>query len=166
MIRHFPTAGRLRYHRASFATHRAHDLYVRAGAPVYAVEPGVVLRRNLVEEGPGGLLVLQRADSGRLYWYSHLREPGRYPAGTRVWAGQLLGRVGRTGNAPGPLLHLQAVGRDGRALDVYDELRAVQVPRWAATHTERGALVVAPWVVQVVAANLLSSAAAWWMLRR
>ena len=159
MIRAFPTCGPVRYHHASFPTHRAFDIFGREGAPVYAVEAGTIFKRNTALDLLGGYLVGLRAESGRLYWMTHLQEPGRYPAGTRVRAGQRIGRLGQTGNAPSPHIHFQAVSPQGRALDVYDELKAVE--RSTATQTAAGGHVGCPTSPLVWAAVLGAGYLAW-----
>ena len=141
MIRAFPVGwSRVRYHRASFPTHRAYDIFGREGAPLYAVEAGVVSRHG--PNAVGGFMVLLRAESGRLYWYTHNREAGRFSSGTAVAAGTRIATLGQTGNAPSPHVHFQAVNAQGVAIDVYDELRAVQFPSWARTYTATGAYVL------------------------
>ena len=141
MIRAFPVGWTVaRFHKASFPTHRAYDIFGREGAPLYAVEAGVVSRHG--PNAVGGHMVLLRAESGRLYSYTHNREAGRFPSGTAVAAGTRIATLGQTGNAPSPHVHFQAVSPQGIALDVYDELRAVQFPSWARTYTATGAFVL------------------------
>lgn len=145
MIRAFPTCGLTRYFSASFfeGDHRAYDIYGAEGAPVYAVESGVITRANQTETDVAGFLVRLRADSGRTYIYSHLAEPG-LPEGRRVRAGQRIGILGQTGNAPSPHIHFQALDGRGFALEVFDELKAVERPRGARTQTEEGDRVACP----------------------
>ncbi|EEP72182.1 peptidase M23B [Micromonospora sp. ATCC 39149] len=93
-------------------THSAYpgtDIFVDCGEPVVAVTDGTILEVSRVDRfdkrgprGPhnGGLSVSLRGDDGVRYYGSHLSAiADGVDAGTRVRAGQQLGRVGRTGNA-------------------------------------------------------------------
>ncbi|WP_434742044.1 M23 family metallopeptidase [Micromonospora sp. SH-82] len=93
-------------------THSAYpgtDLFADCGEPFVAVTDGVVLEVSRVDryekrgpQGPhnGGLSVSLRGDDGVRYYGSHLSVIATgVDEGTRVRAGQQLGRVGRTGNA-------------------------------------------------------------------
>lgn len=116
--------------RSGGRTHRAIDILAPAGTPVVAAAPGVVARRHRSARGGHSLYQLS-ADSTRVFYYAHL---AGYAAaaqpGARVAAGDVLGYVGRTGNARTPHLHF-AVHRvtdparpwDGPALNPYDLLR-------------------------------------------
>ncbi len=87
----------------------ATDIFVLVGSVVVAVTNGVVDEVNLIDtwdkrtnEGAarGGLWVTIIGDDGLRYHTSHLSsvEPDLEP-GTRVIAGQIIGRSGKTGNA-------------------------------------------------------------------
>jgi len=90
--------------------HEAVDLAAPRGTAVSAVAPGRIAR--LPRGGSGGIAIEQLAEDGRLcFYYAHLEG---YAAGLRegqrVAAGEVLGFVGTTGNAPesAPHLHLAA----------------------------------------------------------
>ena len=88
--------------------HDAIDIMAPHGTPVVAAAPGTV-ERLFFSRGGGGITVYVRSDDGQwMYYYAHLQEyaPG-LEEGQRVERGQLLGRVGSTGNASpdGPHLH-------------------------------------------------------------
>ena len=88
--------------------HDAIDIMANAGTPVLAAAPGTVAKLFL-SEGGGGITTYIRSDDGRwMYYYAHLQEyaPG-LAEGQRVKQGQMIGRVGSTGNAnaKGPHLH-------------------------------------------------------------
>ena len=85
------------------------DIFADCGEKIVATTTGVVLEVSLKDkyvkgrpDGPnnGGLSVSIMGDDGVRYYGSHLSkvQPG-IKAGVRVTAGQLLGRLGRTGNA-------------------------------------------------------------------
>jgi peptidoglycan LD-endopeptidase LytH len=90
--------------------HEAVDLAAPRGTPVSAVAAGRIAR--LPSGGSGGIAIEQIAEGAQLcLYYAHLE---RYAAGLQegqhVVAGELLGFVGTTGNAPenAPHLHLAA----------------------------------------------------------
>ena len=88
--------------------HNAIDIMAPAGTPVHAAAPGTV-EKLYFSEGGGGISAYVRSDDKRWsYYYAHLQEyaPG-LTEGQRIERGQLVGRVGSTGNAnpAGPHLH-------------------------------------------------------------
>ncbi|SCE72337.1 Peptidase family M23 [Micromonospora viridifaciens] len=109
-LRHvFPVeAENVAYH----PTHSAYpgtDIFADCGTPVVAVTDGRILEVSRVDRfdkrgplGPynGGLSVSLLGDDGVRYYGSHLSTVAAgIDPGVRVRAGQLLGKVGRTGNA-------------------------------------------------------------------
>lgn len=143
--------------------HGALDIFVpREGAMIYAPVSGVVVaaaggwrggwtrrRGGLWYEGAGmsrrqgnGLILFDPATSG-YFMFSHLQDPVDVRTGDVVRRGQVLGRVGHTGNAsqPGHGRHLHlafkraatACGVEGVlvAEDVYPHLRAARQRREA-----------------------------------
>ncbi|MGW1447766.1 M23 family metallopeptidase [Micromonospora sp. NPDC002411] len=109
-LRHvFPVrAGNVDYH-PTHGAYPATDLFADCGEPFVAVTDGTVLEVSRVDrytkrgpQGPenGGLSVSLLGDDGVRYYGSHLSVvTSGIDAGTRVRAGQQLGKVGRTGNA-------------------------------------------------------------------
>jgi murein DD-endopeptidase MepM/ murein hydrolase activator NlpD len=97
--------------RSSFGAPRAHgphegiDIAAPAGTPVFAVADGVILGNRVTQVG-GNVLWIMGAGR-RLYYYAHLQElaPGMR-MGRYVAAGELIGRVGNTGNAAATIPHL------------------------------------------------------------
>ncbi len=88
--------------------HDAIDIMAPAGTPVVAAAPGMV-EKLFFSRGGGGIAAYVRSDDRRwCYYYAHLQDyaPG-LKEGQRVERGQLIGRVGSTGNASpaGPHLH-------------------------------------------------------------
>jgi murein DD-endopeptidase MepM/ murein hydrolase activator NlpD len=89
-------------------THDAIDIMAAEGTPVVAAAPGKVEKLYL-SVGGGGITAYVRSDDGRWnYYYAHLLSyaPG-LAEGQSIQRGQLIGRVGHTGNAnpAGPHLH-------------------------------------------------------------
>jgi murein DD-endopeptidase MepM/ murein hydrolase activator NlpD len=60
-----------------------------------------------VHRSAGNYLVVDLKGTGVDHMYAHLQERSPLPAGARVRTGQLLGRVGDTGNASGCHLHFE-----------------------------------------------------------
>jgi murein DD-endopeptidase MepM/ murein hydrolase activator NlpD len=89
-----------------FRTYRAHlgiDYGAPVGAPVVAVSSGTVLSAGW--SGGGGNMVRLRHASGYESYYLHLSSfAAGIRAGVHVDQGQLIGRVGATGDATGPHL--------------------------------------------------------------
>jgi murein DD-endopeptidase MepM/ murein hydrolase activator NlpD len=88
--------------------HDAIDIMASEGTPVVAAGDGTV-EKLFYSQGGGGNTIYVRSPDGRwTYYYAHLQSyaPG-LAEGQRVRRGQLLGRVGHTGNASpdGPHLH-------------------------------------------------------------
>lgn len=94
--------------------HEGVDIFATRGTPVIAVADGhIVQARNTPV---GGLVIWQEdAASSLTYYYAHLDEL-LVREGARVRAGDIIGRVGNSGNARGVRPHLHfAVYRPGRA---------------------------------------------------
>jgi murein DD-endopeptidase MepM/ murein hydrolase activator NlpD len=109
-------------------THEAVDILVPRHTPVRAVEDGTIAR--LFDSKAGGHTIYQFDPTERFaYYYAHL---DRYAAGLhdgqRIAAGEVIGYVGTSGNAPAGTPHLHfaifELGPDkrwwkGEALDPY-----------------------------------------------
>jgi peptidoglycan hydrolase-like protein with peptidoglycan-binding domain len=108
--------------------HEGNDILAPPGAPVVAVASGRIERLTRVPQGLGGIHLWLDDAAGTAYYYAHLRRiaPGLVP-GSRVRAGQVIGQVGRTGDARGgPYhLHFEMHPGGGAAVDPYRELRDV-----------------------------------------
>ncbi len=85
--------------------HMAVDLAAAPGTPVYAIDTGRVIKAGWSDIGYGYRVVI---DHGIDYvsLYAHLSEYYVQP-GDIVQKGELIGRVGSTGNSTGPHLHLE-----------------------------------------------------------
>lgn len=95
--------------------HYGIDLPAAAGAPVFAVAPGAVIR--IQRKGPGGLEMLIQHD-GFIGIYSHfgMIAPAFAEGKRIVAAGEKLGVVGRTGLSTGPHLYFEML-LGGRPVD-------------------------------------------------
>lgn len=93
--------------RAAGRRHDAIDIMAAEGAPVIAAADGTV--EKLFNSVRGGITIYERsADRRWIYYYAHLQSyaPG-LREGQRVRRGQIIARVGHTGDASaaGPHLH-------------------------------------------------------------
>ena len=88
--------------------HKGNDLMADEGVPVVAVESGVIVRANPTEQGLGGITLWLKGDSGVAYYYAH-NVQNLVAEGQRVARGEMIARVGRTGNArsTAPHVHFQ-----------------------------------------------------------
>jgi peptidoglycan LD-endopeptidase LytH len=94
--------------RSGGRVHDAIDIMAPRGTPVVASAPGT-LEKLFFSKGGGGITAYVRSSDGRwLYYYAHLDAyaPGLHE-GQAISQGDLIGRVGSTGNASpsGPHLH-------------------------------------------------------------
>ncbi len=94
--------------RAGGRVHDAIDIMAPEGTPVLAATPGTV-EKLFFSNGGGGNTIYVRSEDGKwMYYYAHLSSyaPG-LAEGQHVRQGQVIGRVGHTGNASaeGPHLH-------------------------------------------------------------
>lgn len=96
------------------ADHRAVDVAAPTGTAVTAADRGVVLRAGWNNQGYGRFVIVDH-NIDYITLYAHLSEV-LVEEGEIVAAGQVLGRVGSTGNSTGPHLHFEI--RDfGRRVD-------------------------------------------------
>jgi murein DD-endopeptidase MepM/ murein hydrolase activator NlpD len=91
--------------------HTGEDYASPVGTPAVAVRPGIVRWSNDAGGAYGSWIGIE-ADNGRTYVYCHLSARA-VAVGSKVLAGQRVGRVGATGNVTGPHLHFEdhPVGR-------------------------------------------------------
>lgn len=102
-------------YRPSGGWHKGHDIFGRAGRSLVAVENGVV---SGFLDSVGGWSAFLRADSGNMYYYTHLHVDPRIdpandwptqPGGTKggwIVAGARVGSMGNSGNADNTPVHL------------------------------------------------------------
>jgi LysM repeat protein len=107
--------------------HEGVDVMAKAGQYVYAVADGRLSRQTVDRPGSlsGNAWWLTAAD-GTYYFYAHLSAfAPDLKVGSRVVAGQIIGFVGRTGNAAGPHLHFEVHPKGGAAVNPTPIVRAV-----------------------------------------
>lgn len=85
--------------------HSAIDIAAYQGTPVTAADRGVVIRAGLSSVGYGQFVVIDH-NIDYITLYAHLSEI-YVEEGQIVGKGQLIGRVGSTGNSTGPHLHFE-----------------------------------------------------------
>ncbi|HWH30814.1 MAG TPA: M23 family metallopeptidase [Mycobacteriales bacterium] len=83
--------------RSGGRSHQGTDLMAPYGSPVYAVTSGVV---RTASSSLGGISLYLHGDNGETYFYAH-NSANVASSGQRVAAGDLVARVGSTGNAGG-----------------------------------------------------------------
>jgi murein DD-endopeptidase MepM/ murein hydrolase activator NlpD len=104
----------------SSGSHTGLDFAAPTGTPVRAVADGVVVSAGW-DGAYGNKIVVRHAD-GTTTWYCHLS--AYVVRGGAVKAGQVIGKVGSTGNTTGPHLHLEVHPGGGDAVDPYGWLVA------------------------------------------
>jgi peptidoglycan LD-endopeptidase LytH len=107
--------------RSGGRTHQGIDLMAPHGSPAYAVVSG---RVRTASSSLGGISLYIDGDNGETYFYAH-NASNTVSTGQRVSAGDLVAKVGSTGNANGnPHVHFERqVG--GRSVNPYDFLRRI-----------------------------------------
>ena len=126
--RRCPVAGPVRYSNDWGAPRTGHrhqgtDMLAATGTRLVAVEAGRV--RWAGWDRLGGSALSIRGNSGARYYYAHL-SARLVRTGARVARGQLVGRVGATGNASGgpPHLHFEYRPGGGAKTNPYPHLNA------------------------------------------
>ncbi len=112
--------------RGCSTVHNAIDLTPGAGAPIYAIADGVVIRREPRGGSWGNNLTLEHQINGHTVTssYAHMQwDSSPIELGQTVKVGDFLGLVGATGQATGAHLHLE-IKVDGEYVDPYVWLKA------------------------------------------
>jgi len=165
--------------RASGAQHNAIDVMSGVGARVVAARAGRVgtrwvyqgeVRSGVGQSENGGNYVRIEADDGGFDYYAHMRDPALVQAGQHVAAGQLIGFVGKTGNAASscPHLHYQVGDENRRAIDPIPALTALYNAGsyiYRPTGLDK-AMPYLPWVGAGVAVLGGGALIWWWTSRR
>jgi murein DD-endopeptidase MepM/ murein hydrolase activator NlpD len=106
-------------------THIGFDVTARCGTPLAAVRTGTVVKRAFDPRLDGNFVVIRGLGERRKYQYSHLVRPSPLRQGDSVQIGEIVGHIGRTGNAGSTPCHLHfELYRRGRPIDPEPELRA------------------------------------------
>lgn len=99
-------------------SHKGTDIFAPYGSPVFAVASGVIQRAGY--SGIAGLAIQLRAVDGNTYFYAH-ESSVSVRAGQQVQVGQVIGRVGNSGNAAGksPHVHFELWAGGGAPVNPY-----------------------------------------------
>lgn len=113
------------YHdpRSGGRSHQGNDLFAAEGTPLLAVDDGTV---RYTTDPLGGNVIYLKALDGVTYYYAHL---SRFEGGDRsVRAGELIGYLGKTGNAATtePHLHFE-VHPPGTVTNPYQLLKLAAI---------------------------------------
>lgn len=103
--------------------HQGTDMMASDGTPVYAVATGVVRTSS---GGDGGISLSLRATDGSDYYYAH-NAANLVRSGSRVEAGDLIAKVGSSGNASAsaPHVHFEQKLPSGATINSYPLLRRI-----------------------------------------
>jgi murein DD-endopeptidase MepM/ murein hydrolase activator NlpD len=113
--------------RAGGRVHEGVDIIAKAGQWIYATNDGILTKQYL--DAPGSLSGngwrLTIAD-GSYFFYAHLSAfAAGVSVGSPVKAGQIIGQVGMTGNAPIPHLHFEVHPGGGVPVDPTPIVKAI-----------------------------------------
>jgi murein DD-endopeptidase MepM/ murein hydrolase activator NlpD len=86
--------------------HKGFDVTARCGTPLAAVTTGTVAKRAYDPRLDGNYIVIRGLGERRKYWYAHMVHPSPFHKGDLVHVGQIVGHIGRTGNAGSTPCHL------------------------------------------------------------
>ena len=105
--------------------HKGFDITGRCGTPLAAATTGTVVKRAYDPRLDGNYIVIRGLGERRKYWYAHMRHPSRFQRGELVHVGQIVGHIGRTGNAGSTPCHLHfEIHVNGRPINPAPYLRA------------------------------------------
>ncbi|MDX6606631.1 MAG: peptidoglycan LD-endopeptidase LytH [Solirubrobacterales bacterium] len=109
-------------------THQGQDMPAACGEKLYVVETGQLKVNAYQASGAGYYVVIHGTITGTDSVYMHLTAPSWAPAGTNVFAGQQIGKVGETGDAIGCHLHFERWSAPGWYVGgaAYDPLPELQ----------------------------------------
>ena len=79
--------------------HEGFDVTARCGTPLAAVTTGTITKRAYDPKLDGNFIVIHGLDETHKYWYAHMIHPSLFQKGDVVHVGQIVGFVGKTGNA-------------------------------------------------------------------
>lgn len=102
----WPVSGRIT--QKYWTQHSALDIAAPKGTPIYAADSGYVVRTE-AKTTDYGYMILINHGNGYVTRYAHLSAI-HVEVGESVKKGQLIGRVGSTGNSTGAHLHFEVIG--------------------------------------------------------
>lgn len=127
--------------RSGGRTHEGVDILADEGTPVRAIASGTVV--DDFTSDLGGVVVRVEGDDGRYYYYAHLQEGSvdHLTSGQRVDAGEVIGGVGDTGNAPEGVHHLHlGIYEDDVAVNPYPMI--VDLPTYEEWASQQGGFAI------------------------
>jgi murein DD-endopeptidase MepM/ murein hydrolase activator NlpD len=99
-------------------THEGFDVVAACRTPLVAAATGRVLQMGYDPVLYGNYLLIHGQGEQRSYFYAHMTRPAAVHRGDRVWAGERVGSVGKTGNARTVGCHLHfEIHVHGRPID-------------------------------------------------
>ncbi|MFJ2111223.1 MULTISPECIES: M23 family metallopeptidase [unclassified Streptomyces] len=98
----------------SSGQHTGLDFAAPTGTPIKAVHSGTI--KSAGWSGSFGYRTVLELDDGTEIWYAH-QSSMTVSAGQKVATGDVIGRVGATGNVTGPHLHLEVHTAGGAGID-------------------------------------------------
>jgi murein DD-endopeptidase MepM/ murein hydrolase activator NlpD len=105
--------------------HKGFDVTARCGTPLAAATTGTVVKRAYDPRLDGNYVVIRGLGERRKYWYAHMVHPAAFEKGDVVHVGQIVGYVGKTGNARTVGCHLHfEIHVNGRPANPAPYLRA------------------------------------------
>jgi murein DD-endopeptidase MepM/ murein hydrolase activator NlpD len=105
--------------------HEGFDVTARCGTPLAAVTTGTITKRAYDRKLDGNFIVIRGLGENRKYWYAHMIHPSGFQKGDLVHVGQIVGFVGKTGNARTVGCHLHfELHVNGRPINPEPYLRA------------------------------------------
>jgi murein DD-endopeptidase MepM/ murein hydrolase activator NlpD len=105
--------------------HKGFDVTARCGTPLAAVTTGTITKRAYDPKLDGNFIVIRGLGERRKYWYAHMIHPSSFRKGDLVHVGQIVGYVGKTGNARTVGCHLHfELHLNGRPINPEPYLRA------------------------------------------
>ncbi|GAA1924982.1 M23 family metallopeptidase [Streptantibioticus ferralitis] len=108
-----PTAGFGAASSLWASAHTGQDFAAPTGTPVMAIHSGTITSAGWA--GSYGYRIVLTLDDGTELWYCHLSSMVK--TGGQVSTGEVIGRVGATGNVTGPHLHLEVRPGGGWPVD-------------------------------------------------
>jgi murein DD-endopeptidase MepM/ murein hydrolase activator NlpD len=105
--------------------HKGFDILARCGTPLAAAVTGTVVKRAYDRRLDGNYVVIRGLGERRKYWYAHMIHPSTFRKGELVHVGQIVGNVGKTGNARTVGCHLHfEIHVNGRPVNPEPYLRS------------------------------------------
>lgn len=105
--------------------HKGFDVTGRCGTPLAAATTGTVVKRAYDPRLDGNYVVIRGLGERRKYWYAHMVHPSPFQRGDLVHVGEIVGHIGRTGNAGSTPCHLHfEIHVNGHPFDPKPYLRA------------------------------------------